>query len=120
MLLNIAAASGLLAIQNILFLDKEIYAKDPGGLLKKILSGIGESPLAISEPHSFSEPYLPELSCSFSPWGLKRILCRRPAGWLDRWRQVVEKRVKPDAKGNWPVRKERWPSNSNAWSQATR
>ncbi len=37
MLLNIATASGLLAVQNLLFLDKEIYAKDPGGLLGQVL-----------------------------------------------------------------------------------
>ena len=85
MLLNIAAASGLWPSER-LFLDKEIYAKGPGGLLEQILYSasvrayIGD----IGTTHSRS-PICRNFRVRSRPWGLKRIYVEESGlqGWLD-------------------------------------
>jgi len=92
--LNIATASGLLAIQNILFLDKEIYAKDPGGLLGQILYSasvrayIGDIGTTLILGALFVGTFVFVLApgVSSESYGEESGL----QGWLDRWRSSRE------------------------------
>ncbi|HCR31602.1 MAG TPA: cell division protein FtsK [Opitutae bacterium] len=96
MLLNIAAASGLLAVQNILFLDKTIYAKDPGGLLGQILYSasvrayIGDIGTTLILGALFIGTFVLVLTPGVtSETNDEESLLQ---GWLDRWRSNREEK----------------------------
>ncbi len=96
MLLNIATASGLLAIQNILFLDTEIYAKYPGGLLGQILYSasvrayIGDIGTTLILGALFTGTFVIVLAPGISSesYGEESGL----KGWLDRWQSSREEK----------------------------
>lgn len=96
MLLNLATASGLLAIQNILFLDKTIYAKDPGGLLGQILYSasvrayIGDIGATLILGALFVGTFVFVLAPGVTSESTEEESGLQ--GWLDRWRSSREEK----------------------------